>query len=311
MPSTVVAAGANDVTINGAFGSLYDVFLSANWATELPWARSTDSFLVSFTTQAPAVAADGGPARLTYMVVGATSPGPPSPGASTLTSYLADVRRFLHARAPGDQLYNDTDLTAFINRAMQQRDLDLGLNRSLVSFNMVTGQARYLIASIIAGGAVIDGSTSPNPIDVISIYYTPQGSTPPGGGIRVPLGRWPYSRLSFLVSRSFPSLPRWYAVYGTGSIVVGPIPAGNYYAEWDFYCYASPLVNPLDADPLGYPWTDPVPFMAASFAKDQAQRYDEAKEWAVLYADRLNRVRARGRPMSVANPYADYPGAYR
>ena len=227
---------------------------------------------------------------------------------ATLGDYLADTRRLLRDSGTSP-LYSTPDLTSFINRAMQQRDLDLGLNRSRVSFTLITGQAQYSIASILATGNVLTGSAAPNMIDILSIVVIPLGQAP--GGVRYPLGRWPYSRLAYLISTSYPTYPVAYAMYGTQTVILGPPPAGAYPSEFDFFGYASPLVLTTDADPQPYPWTDPVPFLAAHFAKVQAQRFDEAKNFWDLYMLRLSMVRARGRPLAITKPFADLPRGAR
>ena len=180
-------------------------------------------------------------------------------------------------------------------------------NQTLTSFNI-----EFAVPAPPGGGLVsvrIIGATStpvPNVIDLLSVVMTPLG-TPPAG-VRVPLGRWPYSRLAYLLSTSYPTYPQWYAMYGaTGTVMVGPPPAAAYPVEWDFFCYASPLVAPTDADPMPYPWTDPIPFWAASFAKMSVQNFEDAKSFEQQAMDRTRRVMARGRPIAVQNPWFDLP----
>ena len=228
--------------------------------------------------------------------------------ATALSDYRTQTRQFL--RDEGTSLYSATDVDAFINRALQQRDLDLGLNRSRIRYTLIVNQFEYLISTIVASGTVLSGPATPNVTDLLSvIVITTTGATT--GGIRYPLGRWPYSRLAYLISVAWPTYPQWYAMYGTGSVFLAPPPAAAYPTEWDFVGYASPLVNPGDTDPLPYPWTDPVPFLAAHFGKIQTQRFDEAQEFLKIYQQRLALVRSRGRPMAVANPFADMPRGRR
>ena len=222
---------------------------------------------------------------------------------SALSDYLTAVEALL--RDATLSLYTSADLTSFINRAMQQRDLDLGLNRLRVSFTLTSGTSDYSFASINAGATVLDGNTNVNLQDVLSIIVIPLGTA--SSAVRYPLQRWPYTKLAPLLSTTYPTYPIAYSVYGASNIILGPPPAGNYPSEFDFICYSPNLVNSTDQDPMPYPFTDPVPFLAASFAKMQAQRFDEAERFGAIYAERMNRVRARARPISVRNPWDDFP----
>lgn len=221
----------------------------------------------------------------------------------TLSDYRTQTRRLL--RDSTGALYTDSDLTEFINRAMRQRDEDLGYNRLLMSFTLVASTFRYSYSTIASGGAVLIGSASAVIQNVRSIIIMPLGGAT--SSVRYPLGRWPYSKLAFLLSTSFPTYPVVYALYGPSTIVLAPPPAGNYAAEFDFIAYSTDLVATSDQDILPYPYTDLVPFMAASFAKVQAQRFDEANQFEEQYMKRLMRVRGHVRDFAVANPLSDIP----
>lgn len=221
----------------------------------------------------------------------------------SLSGYLADTQRLL--RDPSAVLYTVSDLTFFINRAMRQRDLDLKLNRLRLSFTLSTGVYDYPLATIASGGSVLDGNANAIIMDVLSIIVMPLGS--PASSVRYPLGRWPYTKLAFMLSTSYPTYPSVYALYGTSNIILAPPPAGNYPAEFDFSCYSPDLVNTTDTDIMPYPFTDPVPFLAASFAKVQAQRFDEADGFEAQYQKHMNRVRSQSRSIAVSSPWSDLP----
>lgn len=293
---TAVANGATSVVVLGNFPSSYNVTPSANWNTTISvGGKTTTQFTLTFGTPAPANA------QVSW-VINALS----TSQIVTLGNYLTFTRELLRAGPSGNAaLYADADLTDFINRAMQQRDIELGLNRARVRFSLTTSVFDYAIATIIANGTVIVGPTSPNVVHCVGVIVTPLGSPP--SGIRYPLGRLPFSQLSYLLSTSFPTYPRFYAPYGVSDIAIAPPPANAYPAEFDFMCFSSPLVATSDQDQQGYPYTDPIPFLAASFAKLQAQRFDEAKEFLAIYRDRLNMFRARTRPYAVKNPWFDLP----
>lgn len=220
-----------------------------------------------------------------------------------LSDYLTQVERLL--RDANNSLYTSADLTEFINRAMRERDLDLGLTRLRVSFTFATGQSDYTFASLVATSTVLDGNSNVNIYDLLSIIVIPIGGA--GSAVRYPLAKWPYTKLAPLLSTSYPTYPVAYATYGATNLIIGPPPAGNYPSELDFLCYSPDLVNTTDQDPMPYPYTDPVPFLAASFAKMQAQRFEEADKFSAIYQERMNRVRARSRAIAVSNPWSDFP----
>lgn len=228
----------------------------------------------------------------------------PSSGIySTLSSYRTDVMRLL--RDANNSLYTVTDLNSFINRAIRQRDLDLGMTRLRMQMTLVSGTYDYSFADVIASGTVLQGNTGLNIQTLLSIIVIPMGSST--SAVRYPLSRWPYTRLAPLLSTSYPTYPAAYAFYGPTTVMMGPPPAGNYISEWDFLCYNPDLVNDADQDAMPYPYTDPVPFLASSFAKLQAQRFDEAAGFERVYNQSMARVRGRANAISVANPWSDFP----
>ena len=300
-----VPGNAVNITVNGAFILPYEVALSASWNTSFAVsAKGLASFLVTFGTPAPA-----GGGTLDYSVYNAVivPPPPVSPAGGAVTSnlsdYLTETRRLL--RDSNGTLYTDTDLTSFINRAIRLRDLDLGMNRLRIAFTLTAGQFDYPIATVTTTGVVLDGNANAIPQDILSIIVIPLG--PATSSIRYPLARWPYTKLAFLLSTSFPTYPVVYAMYGASTIFIAPPPAQAYPAEFDFICYSPNLVNAGDTDMMPYPWTEPVTYMAASLAKVQVQRFDEAQGFGEMYAKAMNRVRGRARSIAVSNPWSDLP----
>lgn len=216
-----------------------------------------------------------------------------------LSDYLAQVRRLLRDPSPG-ALYTDPDLTEYINRAMQQRDLDLGIVRVKMSLALTIGVSQYSFATI-AAGTLLAGPSTANLQDLISVIVMPLGGT--NSAIRYPMGRIPYSELSFLLTTAYQSYPVLYSIYGPSTVFLGPPPAAAYTTEFDFVGYGAALVNSSDTDQQPYPYTDPVPFMACALAKAGAQHFDEADAFEGAYMNRLNRVRSRAKPMAVRNPW--------
>src|SRR5262249_40742625 len=124
-----------------------------------------------------------------------------APFTQTLASYRADTQRLL--RDSTAQLYAVVDLNAFINRAIGQRDLDLRINRLKYSFQVTTSVFSYSITTITTGGTLMTGTSTVTPVDALSVVVIPIGGA--NSGVRYPLARWPYSRLSFLLSTAYPT----------------------------------------------------------------------------------------------------------
>lgn len=303
MPTVAVPPGAFSITITGTFSASYQVFVSANWPTELPIVNKTlTSFDVDpFTMPAPVGA------EIDYFVVGGATP-PPAAGAVTLQDYMNETRRLLRDKTTtGAQvIWSDEDLAAFINRAMQQRDLDLGLNKALIRFPLTTQQPYYPFASIVAGGTVIVGAPTPNIMDILAITVYPIGPAPTGG-IKYNLSRLAYPLVAMTTSTSWMSYPRWYALLDPTTVVVGPPPAQAYLTEIYAKTWPTGLVNTTDADPMPYPYTDPIPFIAAAFAKMESQRQDEADAFMATATRRMNLVRSGSRPFAVKEPFFGLP----
>jgi hypothetical protein len=218
---------------------------------------------------------------------------------ATLTDYLLDVRRLLHdANAT---YWSDADLTSFVNRAVKQRDRDTAMNRTLISFPLVSGTNNYTIGAVATSGTIIFGITR-NVYDVASIVLI-------YGNMKYLLDQQAYSTLASLYQayQNHTNPPSGWTKYGAGVIVFAPIPNQNYVTEWDMLCVADDLVAPTDPDPLPYPWTDPVPFLAAHWAKVELQQNEEADRFLALYTQRKDEVMATARGMMVPSHYATFP----
>lgn len=207
---------------------------------------------------------------------------------ATLSSYLADTRRTLHDAS--GKYWTDADLTSYINRAMQQRDWDTGQNRLLQSIALSVGQSVYTFNQ-----SPFNTST----LDVLGIVVLV-------GNFRYQLAQVGYTELGSVLQpyQGYQSIPVGFAKYKANTVILAPIPQQAYTAEFDTLIASTALVANTDADPLPYPWTDPVPFLAAHFAKLALQQYDEADKFLQLYQQRLMWVTAGSRGMGIAQPYS-------
>src|SRR5215471_10492202 len=135
MPSgtqIVPLSGTNTVTVFGAFGGLsptspgdYQVSISPSWATAYQIVvKEAAAFTVAFT-----IGSFPDNAPFDWFVETVVQ-GPPS-GFMSLQDYRDEVRMLLRDELSNTTgtLYSTADVDRCINRAMQQRDLDVRLNR--------------------------------------------------------------------------------------------------------------------------------------------------------------------------------------
>ena len=163
----------------------------------------------------------------------------------TLSSYLTKLRRLLHDAQ--DVYWSVAAKTAYINQGMQQRDRDSGMLRARGFVNLTQGTSEYLLT-------LVHSQT----IDVLGIGVYQ-------GNQRLQLSQVAYTDLA-LTYQSILSYTQWpvaYAKYGHSSLIFAPSPNQNYLSEWDCLLVSNELVNSTDQDPLPYPRTDPLPYMAA------------------------------------------------
>lgn len=227
----------------------------------------------------------------------------------TLGGYLTSLRRLL--RDSSGTLYQQTDLIAFINEARHQRDLDTRLVQKVLGFTLVANQMDYSLTTDLNAGTFLRGVPDCLPRDVISAAFIPNGGTPGGPGLRAPIGRKPYSWVSLLASTSWPSFPAYFAMLGYDQVVVVPPPAFAYPSEWHVVGIFPDLVMVDDVEPMPDPWNDPLPYLAAFVAKDNAQRFDEAGVFMQQYDQRVRRIREGIFQTAIPNPGADYPRGAR
>lgn len=265
--STPVSAGAVEVTVTvDPPIAAYTPLVSTSWNTTMFVVSTSDTaFSIGFGTPAPAA---GG---TLYWQINA-GPNPPTPEGqlSTLGAYLDDLRRLL--RDPIDQYFPVTDKIAYINRGMQRRDIDTGANRQLITFPLVIGQDTYSFTDT-GQGQVFD-------VIGINLIFVAQ---------RIVLRRMSYTELNVRYRQWTPyqGVVEAWTRYGPNQIIFGPAPSIAYTTEWDCSVYAVPLVNLTDVDPLPYPYTSPVPYYAAYWAKMNERQYDEADGFRQMYADQL------------------------
>ncbi len=203
----------------------------------------------------------------------------------TLSSYLTKLRRLLHDAQ--DTYWTAAAKTAYINEAIQQRDLDTAQFRQRGFVTLTTGVSEYLLTAV-----------SSQTVDVLGIGVYQ-------GNYRLQLEQRPYSELQ-LMYQSVLTYTQWpvaYAKYGHSSLIFAPAPNQDYLTEWDCLLVSNELVNSADADPLPYPWTEPVPYYAAHLANLELNKMEEAQRFLTIYQERVNGMMSGARGFAIKNPY--------
>jgi hypothetical protein len=219
----------------------------------------------------------------------------------TLGDYLTQTRQLLRDPAAGGT-WSDTELTRYITLARRRRDLLARLAVLTVSLPLTAGQSIYSLATVATTGSVVMGTTTLTPVDVDQIVLMPLGQT---GFWRFPLGRTAPSLAQVWKAPLWQTWPSVYAMYGPDTVMLVPVPAQAYPAEWMLAGYLPDLVNTSDTDPIGAPWADAVPFGAAWIAKTAAQRFDEAREFFGMFREQLGLNQMAARPMALPYPWGD------
>jgi hypothetical protein len=214
---------------------------------------------------------------------------------ATLQDYLTQTRRLVHdANAT---YWSDTDLTAYINQAIKQRDWDSGQNSTIQAINLTINQGSYVFNQ---------APFLTNTISVTGIILI-------NGNFRYQLAQVSYSELGSIYQpyQGYTNTPVAFAYHGATTIILGPAPQIAYATEWDTLQASADLVALTDPDPLPYPWTDPVPYLAAHFAKIQIQQGNEADQFRDQYFARLNGLTGGVRGQSTPQPYFRAMGGTR
>lgn len=196
------------------------------------------------------------------------------PSSVTLADYLGSLRRLLHDAS--DVIWSAADKTSYINEAIQQRDLDAGGQRALVTFALTASQTRYTFTELAATGTFVGiAAATANIFDVIGITLI-------YSGYRILLETYSYSEMvsypGYLAYTAVTDRPAAWCKYGPNAVIIAPQPVQAYSTEWDVLCYSTPslLAATTDADTMTYPYTYPVPLYAAYLAKQNERQYDEA-----------------------------------
>lgn len=80
-----------------------------------------------------------------------------------------------------------------------------------------------------------------------------------------------------------PSFGSFFGQGAAGSLYVYPLPNQSYQMEWDCLCLPSDLIDNQSVEVIPDPWTDAVPYMAASLGFAEIQQYNASRFYADQY----------------------------
>jgi hypothetical protein len=91
-----------------------------------------------------------------------------------------------------------------------------------------------------------------------------------------------------------------------GNLLMYPIASQQYQFEVDCLCLPSDLISDLQYEALPEPWTDAVPYLAASLCYQELQNLNAAKYYQQTYDEYVHKYSAYARPGRISNPYGRY-----
>lgn len=215
-----------------------------------------------------------------------------------LNNYLAQVNRLLHNQA--GTLYNQTDLTSYINLARNQIAMEGECIKVLAPLNTASGNNLIEYSSIgLPGGLGLASVYS-----VAALFLN-----------SVPLeGRsWPWFS-NFYLPRGGTGIPSAWAQYSqgvSGSAYLWPTPNAIIGLYADTVCVPNILLLDTDPEALPYPWQDCVQFFACYWALLSAQRYKDAENMFAQYELFAKRARAMVTPSILPENFEGGEGARR
>jgi len=176
----------------------------------------------------------------------------------------ANQQFFSSGAAPGTPA-SYADIDAWINEAIRWRDLwSGGARRYRGQVGLKVGFDQYDLAALFPGDTILD-------IPYIWIIV---------GAARYKISERPLDEVTKFARGliGFTNIPVVWCRYGATGLFIATAPSSALYtADFDVTTLSVQMVNPGDVDPLPFPYTEPVPYMAAALGKEQWQRqYEEA-----------------------------------
>jgi hypothetical protein len=109
--------------------------------------------------------------------------------------------------------------------------------------------------------------------------------------------------------RQYYYVPTMHTQFGqgtNGNLLMYPIASQQYQFEVDCLCLPVDLVSDNDYEALPEPWTDSVPYFAASLCYEEIQNLNAAAYYQKKYDDFVHKYSAYARPGRINNVYGRY-----
>jgi len=207
-----------------------------------------------------------------------------------LLSYQTQTARLLGNPSGVPEDFLLSDITKFINTARSQMAAETKCVQVDVTFTLTVGRQAYTFPSIPG-----------NSLGVASITSVQTVSRPSGNGfLYLTVKPWEWFRTYVLNTTAqasgAPTLWTQYSPGGTGSVYVSPLPDSTYTLVLDAICQPLDLVLDSDIEAIPYPWTDAVPYFAASLALTANGNTELASFMYSKYTEFAGRAEMAARP---------------
>ena len=232
-----------------------------------------------------------------------------------LSQYVAETQDLLNDQQA--QLFRVPTVVNYVNRARRRIAAISGCLRCIPpGTQTIGGQEIYpfsdwqaLVQTAMVGSVSILACRSL----AVSIGGKWQGDKIVGGSWRPLWRRLPYTDFAArfrIYGGTFIgqySDAGWYSQFGlgpAGKLYLAPIPTMRYPLEVDLTLIPQRLLNDNDPEPMPYPWTDCVCYLAAMFCYLQNQRPQDAAAMTQLFNSLMPEAAAVVGPTMMINPYA-------
>ncbi len=164
-----------------------------------------------------------------------------------------------------------------------------GVIQSITLTNFGTGYTSAPTPVLSAGGGSSGTATAGilnlNTLDVINVTII-------WGTTRIVMGYMSFTQFNAYMRAwtNFQQRPAVFTTYGQSTLYLGSIPDQTYASEIDTVVIPDDLSSGSQTDTLIYPYTDSVPYYAASLAKEYQQQWEESEVFLQKYKQRVNQA---------------------
>ena len=219
-----------------------------------------------------------------------------------LDTYLQRTQLLL--KDPGFDVFNEGDLTTYINMARGQIAGQAECIRVYATLAVTAPTQQYAFSAINLGSA-------PGVLGVLNVrqitYSVASGQKP--------LHSRPFAWFNqYVLSKPVPKSgpPSVWSQFGqgaSGNIFIN-LPDNNYMLSLDTACYPDNLTVDSDPEALPYQWTDSVPFFAAYYASLTVGNKEKADQMYDEFSKFMGRARQQATPGVLPGSFAQAPDPF-